>query len=250
MLDEQTHQKLTDMRLYAMAAAFAEYLDAPRNDGLSFGARFALFVDRQWVARQEKRLERRLKTAKLREQACIADIDYRQPRGLDREVVEQLASCNWVRQHQNLILTGATGVGKTWLSCAFSHRACMDGFSARYFRVPRLLHDLSIARADGSYAKLLEKLARIQLLILDDWGLTTLGAQQRRDILEILEDRYQRRSTIITSQLPVKTWHDYIGEPTLADAILDRVVHSAHRIELRGPSMRKNSKSQDMKEKS
>ena len=131
-----------------------------------------------------------------------------------------------------MILTGATGVGKTWLSCAFSHRACMDGFSARYYRVPRLLHD------------------RIQLLILDDWGLTRLGAQQRRDILEILEDRYHRRSTIITSQLPVKTWHDYIGEPTLADAILDRVVHSAHRIELRGPSMRKNSKSKDMKEES
>lgn len=250
MLNEQTHQKLLAMRLHPMAAAFAEYLDAPKNDGLSFSARFALFVDRQWVARQEKRVERRLKIARLREQASIADIDYRHPRGLDREVVEQLATCNWIRQHQNLILTGATGVGKTWLSCAFSHRACMDGFSASYFRVPRLLHDLSIARADGSYAKLLEKLARIQLLILDDWGLSTLGAQQRRDILEILEDRHQRRSTIITSQLPVKTWHDYIGEPTLADAILDRIVHSAHRIELRGPSMRKNSKSDKMKEDS
>jgi len=243
MLNEQTHQKLVQMRLYAMAEAFAEYLDAPKNDGLSFTARFALFVDRQFVERKQKRLQRRLKTAKLREQACLADVDYRHPRGLDREVVEQLATCNWIRQHQNLILTGATGVGKTWLACAVSHRACMEGFSAKYLRVPRLLHDLGIARADGSYAKTLEKLARVQLLILDDWGLTTLGAQQRRDILEILEDRYQRRSTILTSQLPVKKWHEYIGEPTLADAILDRVVHSAHRIDLHGPSMRKHMKS-------
>ena len=196
-------------------------------------------VDREWTEREQRRLTRRLQTAKLREQACIEDIDYRHPRNLDRSVIQRLATCQWIKRHENLILCGPTGVGKTWICCALANKACREGYSALYTRVPRFLHSLHIARADGSFEKKLARLAKTDLLILDDWGLAPLGDRERRDILEILEDRHNRCSTIVTSQLPLDNWHEHIGEPTIADSILDRLVHNAHRILMKGGSLRK-----------
>lgn len=248
MLNEQTHQKLVAMKLYAMAAAFQEYLDKIDDAQLSFEERFGLLVDREWTEREQRRLNRRLRTAKLREQACIENIDYRHPRNLDRSVIQRLATCQWIANHENLLVTGQTGVGKTWIGCALANQACRQGYSALYTRLPRLLHNLNIARADGSYVKELTRLAHTDLLILDDWGLAPLGDRDRRDILEILEDRHGRRSTIVTSQLPVDKWHEHIGEPTIADSILDRLVHNAHRIQMKGASLRK-TRGKDTKEK-
>jgi DNA replication protein DnaC len=239
MLNEQTHKKLMDMKMYGLAAEFERYLDEPGKDKLSFDERLGLMVDREWTERQERKLKLRLSKAKLREKACIEDIDYRHPRGLDRSIMQRLAACKWIAEHENVIITGPTGVGKTWIACALTDKACREGHSARYTRVPRLLHDLNIARADGTYSRELGRLARTDVLILDDWGLAPLGDRERRDILEIVEDRNGRRSTIVTSQLPVKKWHDNIGEPTIADSIMDRLVHNAHRIELKGASLRK-----------
>jgi len=240
MLNEQTHQKLVAMKLYALAAAFQEYLDKIDDSQLCFEERFGLMVDRQWTEREQRRMNRRLQVAKLREQACMENIDYRHPRNLDRSVIQRLATCQWIANHENLLLTGPTGIGKTWIACALANQACRQGYSALYSRLPRLLHNLNIARADGSYVKELTRLANPELLILDDWGLAPLADRDRRDILEILEDRHGRRSTIVTSQLPVDKWHDHIGEPTIADSILDRLVHNAHRIQMKGPSLRKN----------
>ena len=239
MLNEQTHQKLMAMKLYGMASSFQEYLDTIDDTALSFEERLGLMVDREWIEREQRRLTRRLQRAKLREQACVEDIDYRHPRNLDRSVLERLASCQWIERHENLILTGPTGVGKTWIGCALANKACREGYSALYARVPRFLHHLHIARADGSFEKQLARLAKTDLLLLDDWGLAPLSDRERRDILEILEDRHNRRSTLVTSQLPVDKWHDHIGEPTIADSILDRLIHNSHRISLKGQSMRK-----------
>jgi len=240
MLNEQTHQKLIDMKLHGIAASFQQYLDEHGKDKLSFDERFGMMVDREFDERQERRLRRRLGIAKLRQQACIEDIDYRHPRNLDRSVIQRLSTCRWIKNHDNVIITGATGLGKTWIACALANKACREGWTAKYTRVPRLLHDLHIARADGSYSKELSRLSKTDVLILDDWGLAPPSDSERRDILEILEDRSGRRSTIVTSQLPVKEWHDNIGDPTIADSILDRLVHNAHRIKLRGKrSMRK-----------
>jgi DNA replication protein DnaC len=240
MLNEQTHQQLMDMKMYALASSFQEYLDQAKPDKLPFEERFGLMVDREWAARQERRLKRRLSSAKLREQACLEDIDYRHPRKLDRSVMQRLATCKWIANHDNVLITGETGLGKTWLACALANKGCREGYSAIYSRVPRLLPALKIARGDGSYEKELRRLAKANVLILDDWGLASLEDSERRDVLEILEDRHGRGSTIVTSQLPVKKWHAVIGDPTIADAILDRLVHNAHRIEMKGPSIRKN----------
>jgi len=239
MLSEETHRKLTVMKLYGLAAAFADYLQERAHDKLTFEERFGLMVDREWNDRQQRHLTRRLSSAKLREVACVEDINYRHHRGLDRSVMQRLATCKWVADHDNILITGATGLGKTWLACALANKACREGHSAIYLRVPRLLHNLNIARADGSYMKELARMAKADVLILDDLGLAPLNDAERRDMLELLEDRHGVRSTIVTSQLPTKKWHDTIGDPTIADAILDRLLHRAHRVDLKsGPSMR------------
>ena len=241
MLNEQTYQKLIEMKLPAMAEGFRRYMDGVADDQLSFDERFGMLVDREYTFRQDRDMKKRLDKAELREKACLEDINYRHPRNLDRSVMQRLGTCQWIKNHQNVLITGATGLGKTWLACALANQACREGHSTRYARVSRLLQDLQIARADGRYTKALRQLAKTDVLILDDWGLARLNEEQRLDLLEIIEDRNQRRSTMVTSQIPVKNWHALIGDPTVADSILDRLVHSAHRIELTGRSMRKPS---------
>ena len=196
-------------------------------------------MDREALERDSKRLAARLRFAGLRQQATPEDVDHRAARGLDRALFGRLTGGEWIERHQNLLVTGPTGTGKTWLSCALGHRACRDNRPVLYHRVPRLLEGLGLARGDGRYARMLKSLARVRLLILDDWGITPLTAEQRRDLLEIVDDRHGRASTIVTSQLPVEHWHEHIGNPTIADAVLDRLVHSAHRLELKGESLRK-----------
>jgi DNA replication protein DnaC len=242
MLNEQTVEKLKLLRLLAMAAAFTEQRGRADSNQLAFDERFGLLVDAEWLARENKRLARSLKEAKLKQsQASIEEIDYAPRRELDRAVIHQLASCRWVAEHQNVVVTGMTGTGKTYLACALAQQACRRGHRALYRRAPRLLDELALARADGTYVRLLAKLARADVLIIDDWGLTPLRDQDRRDLLEVLDDRYGSRSTIITSQLPPSKWHDYLGDPSNADAICDRVLHNAHRIVLKGPSRRKTT---------
>ncbi len=243
MLSEETYQKLVSMRMHGLAAGFDEYLKERRHDKLTFEERFGLMVDREWTERQQRQLNRRLSGAKLREPACVEDINYRHPRNLDRSVMQRLSTCHWIAEHENVVLTGTTGLGKTWLACALAQKACREGFTSIYVRVPRLLHALQIARADGSYIKELARLAKAQVLILDDLGISPIGDSERRDLLEVIEDRHGVRSTIVTSQIPVKKWHDAIGDPTIADAFLDRLLHRAHRIELKpGPSLRPKAK--------
>jgi len=249
MLNEQTHQKLIEMKMHGMAADFEQYLDSAGKDKLSFEERFGMMVDREFSERQERKLKQRLGKAKFREKACIEDINYRHPRNLDRSVIQRLTTCRWIKNHDNVLITGATGLGKTWLACALANKACREGFTARYHRVPRMLQGLHLARADGSYSKELDRMAKTDVLILDDWGLSQPSDSERRDILEIIEDRSGRRSTIVTSQLPVNKWHDYIGDPTLADSILDRLVHNSHRIALRGKKSLRAEPSEKTKEK-
>ncbi|GAB4227871.1 MAG: IS21-like element ISFK1 family helper ATPase IstB [Acidobacteriota bacterium] len=241
MLTHPTSEKLTALGLAGMAKALDEQRRTPAVEALSFEERLGLLVDREAAERDTRRLATRLKFASLRQSACVEDLDLRTPRGIDRAVLAHLVDGAWIERAENLLITGATGLGKSWIACALGHKACRDGRSVLYHRVPRLFEQLAIARGDGRYARLLKTIARVDLLVLDDWGLATLTAGERRDLLEILEDRHGRRATIVTSQLPVDAWHAVIGDPTLADAILDRLVHNAHRLELRGDSMRKKA---------
>ena len=239
MLNHPTLDKLEALRFSGMVKALTEQMAVPDIEELSFEERLGLLVDREMTEREDRRLKTRLRQAKLKQSACVEDIDYRQPRGLDKSLMLDLTGCQWIKRHLNIMITGPTGVGKTWIACALAQKACREGYRALYLRLPKLLQELPIAKGDGTYIKLLARLAKIDVLILDDWGLSKLMAEQRRDLLEILEDRYDCRSTIVTSQLPVDKWHDIIGDPTLADAILDRLVHNAYKIDLRGESMRK-----------
>ena len=248
MLNQPTIERLRQMRLSGMAEAFAAQLKDQDIRSLSFEERFGLIVDQEWTCRQDHRLKRLLRGAKLRLPACVEDIDYQQPRGLDRSVLHALAGAGYLRGHQNVLVEGPTGVGKTFTACALANAACRQGFSARYYRLPRLISELTTARGDGSYPRLLSSLLRVDLLVLDDWGLATLGPGDGRELLEVIEDRSQTKSTLIASQLPVDDWHAAIGDPTVADAILDRLVHNAHRITMKGESMRKVKRSQDQTE--
>lgn len=239
MLRHPTLEKLHALRLPGMSLAFQEQLHLPDMASLSFEERLGLLVDRELLDRENRRLQSRLRQAKLRQAATLEDLDYRAPRGLEKAVLTTLATAQWIPDHLNVLITGPTGVGKTWLACALAHAACRQGYRVQYLRLPRLWRELAIARGDGRYAKLLAALAKLDLLVLDDFGLAPLTDDQRRDFLELLEDRHSTRATLVTSQLPVEHWHEVIGEPTLADAILDRLVHNAYKIPLKGDSMRK-----------
>lgn len=242
MLTHPILNQLQELKLTGMYHAFQEQLQMTDLEPLSFEDRFGLLVDRECTERANRRLQYRLQKAKLRQSACMEDIDYRHPRGLDKRLIQLLLSGRWLDEHLNCLITGPTGVGKTWLACALAHQACRQGYTARYLRLPRLLPDLALARADGRYPRLLREYAKTHLLIIDDWGLTPLTGDGRRDLLEILDDRHNRQSTLVTSQLPVAAWHDYLNEPTLADALLDRLVHDAYTLNLTGDSMRRRKK--------
>ena len=247
MLKHPTLTQLHALGLHGMAKAFDELAANGQADGLDRLEWLTLLLDREASLRQDKRFTSRLRTARLRQQAAVEDVDYRSPRGLDRALFQKLAEGDWIKGHDNLVLVGPTGVGKSWLAAALGHKACRDNQSVLYQRAPRLFEDLALGRGDGRHPRLLKSLGRADLLILDDWGLEPLDAGARHDLLEILEERYGRRSTMITSQLPVDRWHDIIGDPTYADAILDRLIHNAHRIELTGESLRRGRGKQENK---
>jgi DNA replication protein DnaC len=247
MLNQPTLEKLHAMKLHGMADAFRAQLETVDTGPLSFEERFALLVDQQWLWKENRALARRLRAAKLKERGAIEDVDYQHPRGLDRKLMRTLATSEWVKQRQNLILIGPTGIGKTWLGCALAQKACRDGFTILHKRAAELFREFSVAHADGSFGKMLLRLARVDILVLDDFAMAPLSDHERRDFLELCDERYQNRSTILTSQMPVAHWHEQIGDPTLADSILDRLVHNAYRLELSGESMRKkrNRKTED-----
>ena len=242
MLNEQTKSKLYDMKLNGMVEAYEEQGMQSRIADLSFEERFAMLVERQWIWKENRALTRRLNYAKLKQQACIEDLDYRANRGLKRAQINQLAACDWVTHHQNIVITGLSGCGKTYVACALAERACREGYRAIYFYAPKLFRGLEMAHADGSISKFLQKLARAQVLVIDDWGIAKVNEKQHRDLLEVLDDRYGSGATLMTSQFPVDEWHQTIPDPTVADAIMDRLIHNAHRIELEGDSMRKKKK--------
>jgi len=240
MLREPTMEKLQAMRLGAMGAAWLEQQRSADTVALSFDERFAMLVDAEWMARENKRLGRALKEAKLRiAEASVEGIDFPARRELDKAVVRQLSSCAWVIEHQVVLISGATGTGKTYVACALAQQACRKGYRALYRRAPRLFDELRLARADGSYPRLLSRLARVDVLVIDDFAIAPVADTERRDLLEVLEDRYGLRATVLSSQLPPERWHDYLADPTVADAICDRVLHGAHKLALKGPSRRK-----------
>lgn len=242
MLTHPIMEKLQAMNFYGMRKAFEDQLEMADIGKLSFEERFGLLVDREKTEREDRRLKIRLQKAKLRHNASMEDIDFGHPRGLDKQLILSLSSCEWLKAHHNVFIMGPTGIGKSYLACAIAHKACRQGYSALYLRLPKLFSELSLAKGDGRYGKLLSGFARTDLLVLDDWGLSKLNKEQQRDFLEIVEDRYEVSSTIITSQLKVSHWHEVIDDPTLADAILDRVVHNAYKIDLEGDSMRKKKR--------
>ncbi len=239
MLNQPTLEKLQTMKLHGMADAFRAQLETTHSSSLAFEERFAMLVDQQWLWKENRALARRLRSARLKEKGVVEDIDYQHPRGLDRKLMRTLATSEWVRQHQHILLLGPTGIGKTWLACALAQKACRDGFTILHKRAAELFRELAVAHVDGSFGRLLARLSRIDILVLDDFAMAPLKDGERRDFLEICDDRYQRRSLILTSQMPLAHWHEQIGDATLADSILDRVVHNAYRIELNGDSMRK-----------
>ena len=239
MLNHQTIEKLHALKLFGMAEAFADQLNQPDLDRLSFEERFGLIVDRQWTWKENQRMDRYLKNARLKLNACVEDIDYQSPRGIDQSVMMSLISCDWIRRRHNLIITGPTGVGKTFLACALTNKACREGYRALYIRSSKFAYQLALARGDGSYGKTIAKLSKAHLLVIDDLGLAPMTDPERRDLLEVIEERHGHASTLVTSQLPVDHWHQQIGDPTIADAILDRLIHNAHQINLKGGSLRK-----------
>ena len=240
MLREPTIDKLKTLRLDGMTAAWLEQQKHTDLGGLGFDERFALLVDAEWTHRDNKKVSRFLKDAKLKlSQACVEGLEYPAQRQLDKAAVRQLASCGWVHEHQSILITGATGTGKSYLACALANQACRRGYKSFYRRASRLLDDFKLAHADGSYPRLLAKLARIEVLVVDDFGVSPMSDNERRDLLEVLDDRYGSRATIVTSQLPPAKWHDFLADPTLADAICDRLLNNAHRLVLHGPSRRK-----------
>lgn len=245
MLMHPTLEKLQSLRLTGMTKALQEQNEMTDIDELSFEERLGLLVDREVTERENSRLKSRLKKARLRHNVCIEDIDFRYPRGLDKALITQLTSCKWIAEHLNLLLTGPTGIGKSYLACALAQKACREGYTSVYVRLSRLFQELSLSKGDGRYSKLLAGFAKTDLLVLDDWGLAKFTVEQCRDMLEIIEDRHGLRSTLITSQLPVNHWHDIMGDPTLADAIMDRLVHNAYKINLKGESMRKKKNKQN-----
>lgn len=239
MLNHPTLDKLKTLKFYGMIQGLHDQAQHLGVDQLSFEERLGLLVDREMTDRLDRRLKNRLLQAKLKQNACLEDIDYQTNRGLDKALLHSLHDCQWVKKHLNVLITGPTGVGKSWIACALAQKACREGYTAIYQRLPRLFQELPLAKGDGSYSKLLTRLGKTDVLLLDDWGLAKLTAEQRRDLLEILEDRHGSRSTIVTSQLPLDQWHSSIGDSTLADAIMDRLVHNAYKINLKGESLRK-----------
>ena len=239
MLNQQTIEKLHALKLIGMAEAFQDQLSQPDIGRLSCEERFGLIVDRQWTWKEDCRMQRYLKQAKLKLNACVEDIDYKTPRGIDQSAMMRLISCDWIRQHQNIIITGPTGAGKTFLACALANKACREGYRTFYIRSPKLYYELAVSRGDGSYGQMINRLARTQILVIDDLGLAPMTDSERRDLLEVIEDRHGSASTIVTSQLPIENWHEHIGDPTIADAILDRLIHNAHKIKMKGGSMRR-----------
>ena len=239
MLTHPTMEKLNTLKLTGMVKALTDQQHISEVDSLGFEERLGLLVDREVTERENRKLTTRLKKAKLRQSASIEDLDFCRSRGMDKSLILSLAACDWITKGLNVLISGPTGVGKSYLACALAHKACLEGYSALYLRLPRLFEEVRLAKADGRYGKLMLNYAKADLLVLDDWGLTPMTDQQRRDLLELMEDRYGLKSTIITSQLPVTSWHEAIGDPTLADAILDRIVHNSYKIEMKGESMRK-----------
>lgn len=241
MLNEPTIERLKSMRLEGMADAWRAQQSDAQSQALAFDERLGLLVDAEWSHRENIRVVRALREAKLKHsQACVEGIDYSAARQLDKATMRQLATCRWVREHQSILITGATGVGKSYLACALAHQVCRNGFRALYRRASRLFDELKLARADGTFARLLARLARMDVLIIDDFAITPITDLQRSDLLEVLEDRYATRSTIVTSQLAPSHWHDYLADPSLADAICDRLLSNSHRLVLHGPSRRKD----------
>lgn len=239
MMLQQTLEKMSAMHLSGMVKALREQMLQADVTSLSFEERLGLLIDYEWSYREERKLQRRLKAAKLKQIACVENIDYLTHRGLDREMMRELVSCRWVKAGRNVILTGPTGIGKSWIACALGEKACREGFTVHYARISRLVQELSLTRADGSFLKTLERIAKIDVLILDDWALAPLEGQAQQDILEVIDDRVGKRSIIITSQLPIEKWHDMIGDPSTADALLDRLISKAVNINLKGGSLRR-----------
>jgi len=249
MLLSPTMEKLRLLKLAGMVKGLEEQQKLKSYQDLSFEERLGHLVDYEQTLRENKKLTNRLARARLKQQASIEDITYPPARNLDRALIRKLSTCSWLKEHHNLVITGLTGVGKSYIACAIAHKACLEGYTSLYTRAPRLFSELETAKADGRYVKVLQAIAKVDLLIIDDWGLTKLNAREERELLEVMEDRYEIKSTLFSSQVPVKDWHELIPNKTIADAILDRVVHNSYRIELSGPSLRKEKNKTTVKEK-